>query len=158
MRGVVSPLDPVALPGAGDARLRRFVPPHLDPRSSAMKLPSVIAILIAAFFAFVASPVEAKEPPPFPGQPHLNAALKHLTAAKAKAASDANDALNELEAAGIALAHAIHDKGTYQNIARERTAQAKEYMQSGDVEKAVHKIDEAIDAVNHGGDTGDHNR
>jgi hypothetical protein len=123
-----------------------------------MKLPSLSALLILTFTLTLAigPGLLAKDPPPFPGQPHLNAALKHLGAAKEKASTDANAALNDLQAAASTLAHAIHNKGTYQNIARERTAQAIQYLQDGDAEKALHKIDEAIDAVNHGGETGEH--
>jgi len=125
-----------------------------------MKLPSFLAALFAvAALIFAAAPMlVAKDPPPFPGQPRLNEALKHLNAAKEKASTDSSAALNELQAAAGNLAHAIHNKGTYQNIARERTAQAIEYLKNGDAEKAAHKIDEAIDAVNHGGDTGEHER
>ena len=121
-----------------------------------MKLPSIIAVLFTASLLCVAPSVQAKEPPPHPGQPHLNGALKHLNAAKEKASSDAPGALNELQAAATTLAHANHNKGTYQNIARQLTDQATEYLQKGDVDKAVHKIDEAIAAVNRGGETGAH--
>ena len=137
------------------ARLHRIVLPHLH-TFLCMKLPSVIFTLLAAFLVFVASSVEAKDPPAFPGQPHLNGALKHLNAAKEKVSTDATGALNELEAAHNALAHAIHNKGTYQNMARELTDQATEHLQKGEVEKAAHKIDEAIATVNRGGQTGDH--
>ena len=120
-----------------------------------MKLPSIITTLLAASLVFVASSVEAKDPPAFLGQPHINGALKHLNAAKEKVSTDATGALNELEAAHNALAHATHDKGTYQNIARQLTDQATQYLQKGEVDKGVHKIDEAIAIVNRGGQTGD---
>lgn len=120
-----------------------------------MKLSSIIPILLAVFFAFVGS-TEAKNPPPFPGQPHLNTALRHLNAAKEKVATDASGALAELESAHTALSHASHNKGTYQNIARQLTEQAKQYLEKGDADKAAHKINEAIENVNQAAQTGDH--
>src|SRR5258708_37361359 len=113
-----------------------------------MKFPSVITALLAVLLAFIASSTEAKDPPPFPGQPKLNAALRHLTAAKEKVATDASGALAELESAHTSLGHAIHNKGTYQNIARQLTEQAKQYLEKGDADKAAHKINEAIENVN----------
>lgn len=121
-----------------------------------MKTQSVIATLLAAFLLFVGSSLMAKDPPPFPGQPSLNAALKHLNGAKEKVASDANGALADLESAHTDLGHAIHNKGTYQTIARQLTEQAKQYLQKGDADKAAHKIDEAIQNVTRAGQTGDH--
>jgi tetratricopeptide (TPR) repeat protein len=122
-----------------------------------MKLPSIIAIFLSAFL-FAASSALAGNPPAFPGQPHINGALKHLHAAKEKASTDAPGALNELEAAGETLSHAIRNKGTFQNIAREYTTHASEYLKKGDVDKAVHNIDEAIAAVEKAGGTGTHER
>jgi hypothetical protein len=121
-----------------------------------MKLLSVTAILLTASLVFVASSVEAKDPPAFPGQPRMNNALKHLTSAKEKVSTDTPGALADLETARGALTHAVHDKGTYQVIARQQTDQAIEYLQHGDTDKAAHKIDEAIASVNQGGQTGDH--
>jgi VIT1/CCC1 family predicted Fe2+/Mn2+ transporter len=125
-------------------------------RSPTMKIQSIIAALLAAVFVFTGSSVIAKDPPAFPGQPHLNAALKHLTAAKEKVATDATASLGDLESAKGDLSHAIHNKGTYQTIARQLTEQAKQYLEKGDVDKATHKIDEAIQNVNRAGQTGDH--
>ena len=122
-----------------------------------LSIPAILFFTIAFVFA-TAPALLAKDPPAFPGQPHLNGALKHLTAAKEKAATDANAALNDLQAAANTLSHAIHNKGTYQNIARERTEQAIHYLKNGDAENAKHKIEEAIAAVNQGGETGEHER
>jgi len=96
------------------------------------------------------------EPPAYPGQPHINSALKHLKAAKAKAADDAPGALASLESAGGTLAGGIHNKGTYQTIARQLIDQAKRHLEKGEVEAAVHKIDEALENVNRAGQTGEH--
>jgi hypothetical protein len=124
-----------------------------------MKTPSLITIiLLAAALVFAGFSVVAKDPPPFPGQPHINAALKHLNAAKDKVGTDQTGALTELEAARTTLNHAIHNKGTYQTIARQLTDQAVQYLQGGDTEKAAHKIDEAIETVTRGGDTGNHEK
>jgi hypothetical protein len=121
-----------------------------------MKLPALITVLLtAAMFLVGLSSVEAKDPA-FPGQPHINGALKHLTAAKDKVGTDTTGALTELEAARSTLSHAVKNKGTYQPIARQFTEQAIQYLQSGDTEKAGHKIDEAIATVTKAGETGDH--
>lgn len=121
-----------------------------------MKIPSLLALLLAALFAFAGSSVIAKDPPPFPGQPHLNSALRHLNAAKEKVATDTSAALGELDGARADLNHAIHNKGTYQPIARQLTEQARQYLEKGDTEKATHKIDEAIQNVTRAGQTGEH--
>ncbi|HEY3898306.1 MAG TPA: hypothetical protein VGM54_06820 [Chthoniobacter sp.] len=121
-----------------------------------MKLPSLIIVLLAVVLVLAGPSLEAKDPPPFPGQPRINTALRHLNAAKDKVGTDATAALTELEAARTALSHAIHNKGTYQPIARQLTEQALQYLQGGDKEKAAHKIDEAIETVTKAGDTGDH--
>ena len=121
-----------------------------------MKLPSLITVLLAMALVLAGFSVEAKDPPAFPGQPHINNALKHLNAAKEKVDTDVNGALSELEAARSTLAHAIKNKGTYQPIARQLTEQAVQYLQGGDKEKASHKIDEAIATVTKAGETGDH--
>jgi hypothetical protein len=123
-----------------------------------MKLPSIIATLLTAcLLLFIASSsMEAKDPPAFPGQPRMNGALRHLNAAKDKAPTDAPGAIDELQAAAGTLSHAKRNKGTYSNIARQLTDEATEYLKKGDVEKAVQKINEAITAVDRGGDTGDH--
>ncbi len=121
-----------------------------------MKIQSLLAALLAALLVFAGTSLLAKDPPPFPGQPSLNAALKHLTAAKEKVATDATAALGDLESARTDLSHAIHNKGTYQTIARQLTEQAKQYLAKGDVDKASHKIEEAIQNVNRAGQTGDH--
>jgi len=120
-----------------------------------MKLPSAITTLFAALLVLVVSDLRA-EPPPYPGQPHINAALKHLKAAKEKAADDANAALGSLDSAAGALSGAIHNKGTYQPIARQLVAEAKRELAKGEVEAALHKIDEAIENVNRAGQTGEH--
>lgn len=121
-----------------------------------MKLPTVITTLLATSLVLVSSSLEAKDPPPFPGQPSVNAALRHLNGAKEKMATDATGALSDLDAARTDLSHAIHNKGTYQTIARQLTEQALQYLKKGDVEKAGHKIEEAIATVSRGGQTGDH--
>jgi hypothetical protein len=122
-----------------------------------MKLPSIVTTaLLAVSLLFVASSVQAGDPPAFPGQPHINAALKHLNAAKEKAPTDAAGALGDLQAAHGDLSHAIKNKGTHQTIARQLTDQATQYLQKGDADKAVHKIDEAITSVNRAGETGEH--
>lgn len=120
-----------------------------------MKLPSIITVLLAVSLAFVGSFVEAKDPA-FPGQPIINGALKHLNAAKEKVSTDASGALSELAEAHNSMSHAIKKKGTFQPIARQLIDQATEYLQKGDVEKAAHKIDEAITAVTRAGETGEH--
>lgn len=121
-----------------------------------MKIPSMVNTLLAASLLFVVTSAEAGDPPPFPGQPHINSALKHLNAAKGKAPTDAASALSELEAAHGELMHAIHNKGTYQTIARQLTDQATQDLQKGDADKALHKIDEALVSVNRAGQTGEH--
>ena len=121
-----------------------------------MKLPSIITLLLAASLVIFTASVQAGDPPPFAGEPHINTALKHLNAAKEKASTDAPGALTELDGAAESLAHASKNKGTYKNIAREYTASAIEYMKKGDVEKALHKIDEAIKAANDAGVLGKH--
>ncbi|HSI16063.1 MAG TPA: hypothetical protein VK961_28700 [Chthoniobacter sp.] len=121
-----------------------------------MKSPSILVALLAAFLVITGASLLAKEPPAFPGQPHLNAALKHLTSAKEKVANDATAALGDLESARTDLSHAIHNKGTFQTIARQLTEQAKQYLEKGDADKASHKIEEAIQNVNRAGQTGDH--
>ena len=118
-----------------------------------MKLPSLIATLLAALFVFAVSPVFAKEPPPFPGQPKMNVALKHLKAAQAQAPKDTSAALASLQEAATALSKAAHNKGTYVPIARQLVEQATQYLQHNEVDKALHKIDEAIAAVDRGGET-----
>ncbi len=121
-----------------------------------MKLPSVIASLLAASLVFVAASGEANDnPPPFPGQPRINSALKHLNTAKEKVATDAAGSLSELDAAHRELAHAGHNKGTYQTIARQLTDQATQYLQKGEADKAAHKIEEAITNTNRAGETGE---
>jgi hypothetical protein len=121
-----------------------------------MKIQATIAILLVALLVFAGPSLLAKDPPPFPGQPSLNAALKHLNEAKEKVPTDATAALGALESARTDLSHAIHNKGTYQTIARQLTEQAKQYLQKGDTEKATHKIDEAIQSVTRAGQTGEH--
>ncbi|MEI9892933.1 MAG: hypothetical protein WDN28_03205 [Chthoniobacter sp.] len=121
-----------------------------------MKLPSVVTTLLSASLLFVATSGEANDPPTFPGQPHINSALKHLTSAREKAPTDAPGALGELAAASGELARASKNKGTYKNIARQLTDQATQYLQKGEPDKAVHKIDEAIANTNRAGETGDH--
>jgi hypothetical protein len=141
-----------------DARVRaRIVSScHLVTRSTPMKLPSIITtILLSASILFVTASAKA-EPPAFPGQPHINSALRHLNSAKEKAPTDAPGALSELDAAHHDLAHAIKNKGTYQTIARQLTEEATRNLKAGDVEKAVHKIDEAIENATHAGETGGH--
>jgi hypothetical protein len=120
-----------------------------------MKLPSLITVLIAASLVFVASSVQG-DPPPFPGQPKINTALKNLRAAKDKASGDSAGAVNHLHAAEMAVAHASQNKGTFQVMAKGLIEQAESYLTKGDLEKAQHKIDEAIDAVTKAGETGDH--
>jgi len=79
-----------------------------------MKLPSFITLLLAAALACVASSsVAADDAPAYPGQPNINGALKHLSAAKEKAPTDAAGAIAELAEASDFLSHAIHNKGTY---------------------------------------------
>ncbi|EDY16791.1 hypothetical protein CfE428DRAFT_5600 [Chthoniobacter flavus Ellin428] len=119
-----------------------------------MKLSSILPVFLAVPLIFVGLSAQAE--PAFPGQPSINSALKHLTAAKEKASTDASTALSELEQAHDSLSHAIKKKGTYQPIARQLTEQATEYLRKGDLEKATHKIDEAIAAVKHAGETGEH--
>ena len=121
-----------------------------------MKSPSITTVLLAASLLFVASSGLAGDPPPFPGQPKINATLKNLHEAKDKATGDSAGALNNLHAAEMDVAHASHNKGTFQNLAKGLIDQAEHYLEKGDVEKAVHKIDEAIDAVTKAGEIGDH--
>ena len=122
-----------------------------------MKLPSFITLLLAAALACVASSsVAADDAPAYPGQPNINGALKHLSAAKEKAPTDAAGAIAELAEASDFLSHAIHNKGTYVTIARQLTEQATQHMKKGEPDKAVHKIDEAIANVNRAGQTGKH--
>jgi hypothetical protein len=121
-----------------------------------MKLPSIITVLLAASIVFAASSVRAGDPPPFPGQPRINTALKNLHDAKDKAAGDSAGALNNLHAAEMAVAHASHNKGTFQILAKGLITQAGHYLETGDLDKALHKIDEAIDAVTKAGGIGDH--
>jgi cellobiose-specific phosphotransferase system component IIA len=120
-----------------------------------MKLFLLIPALLAAILAFTSPVVEAKDPV-FAGEPHLNEALKHLTKAKEKISGDTDGALAELQSAEETLSHAIHNKGTYQGIARQFTTQAIDYLKKGDAETASHKIDEALHAVEEGGKTGKH--
>jgi hypothetical protein len=121
-----------------------------------MKLPSIITVLLAASLIFVASSVQAGDPPPFPGQPKINTALKNLHEAKDKATGDSAGALNSLHAAQDAMAHAGRNKGTFQNLGKGLIEQAQRYLEKGDVDKALHKIDEAIDTVTKAGETGEH--
>jgi hypothetical protein len=123
--------------------------------STTMKLPSVITTLAATLLLLVVSVVRA-DPPPFPGQPRINNALKQLTAAKEKADTDATAALAHLQNASTALSKASHNKGTYQTIARQLTDRATRHLEKGDAATAVHEIDEAIKAVNQAGETGEH--
>jgi len=120
-----------------------------------MKLPSAITTLAAALLVFVVSDIGAKEPPPYPGQPRINGALKHLTAAQTQAAKDPKAALASLQEASTVLAKAKHNKGTYQNIARDLTERATRHLEKGEVDTALHEIGEAIDAVNKGGEIGE---
>jgi hypothetical protein len=124
-----------------------------------MKIQNLITIiLLAATLVIAGLSLEAKAEPAFPGQPRINNALKHLNAAKSKVGTDTTGALSDLEEARIALGHAVKNKGTYQTIARQLTEQAVQYLKGGDTEKAAHKIDEAIDTVNRGGETGSHEK
>jgi hypothetical protein len=158
MRGVVSSLELERHSALGCVPVPHRVATRLL-HSSAMKLPSLIAtILLAAAFVVAGLSFEAKAEPAFPGQPHMNNALKHLKAAKDKVGTDTTGALSALEEAHVALSHASKNKGTYQTIARQLTEQAEQYLKSGDTEKAAHKIDEAIETVNHGGETGAHEK
>ena len=102
-----------------------------------MKLPSIITVVLAAALVFVASSVQA-DPPPFPGQPKINGALKNLQQAKDKATGDSAGALNNLHAAEMAMAHASHNKGTFQNIAKGLIEQAEHYLGNGEIDKALH--------------------
>lgn len=133
---------------------RRIVLLRIARNNITMKLSSTLPAFLAVSLTFVSLSVQAE--PAFPGQPSINSALKHLTEAKEKAATDASTALTELEQAHDSLSHAIKKKGTYQPIARQLTEQATEYLRKGDLEKATHKIDEAIAAVKHAGETGEH--
>jgi len=121
-----------------------------------MKLPSFITTLAAASLVLFVSAVGADEGPAYPGQPRINNALKHLTAAQTQAPTDAKAALVSLQEAGTALGKAIHNKGTYVPIARQLTAEATRHLEQGDVEAASHDIQKAIDAVNRAGQTGEH--
>ena len=123
--------------------------------STTMKLPSAITTLAAALLVLFVSVLRA-EPPPFPGPPRINNALKQLTAAKEKADTDATAALAHLQNASTALAKASHNKGTYQTIARQLTDRAARHLEKGDAAAAAHEIDEAIKAVNQAGETGEH--
>jgi Tfp pilus assembly protein PilF len=120
-----------------------------------MKLPSAITALIAALLVLAASSLWAKDPPPFPGQPNINAALKQLNAAKEKAETDASAALASLQSASTVLAKATHNKGTFQTVARQLTERATRHLEKGETATALHEIDEAIQAVNKAGETGE---
>ena len=95
--------------------LKRAVRRLIRPHGSVVRLGEFVTFRPEGF-------VEAKDPPPFPGEPHLNEALKHLNAAKEKVSTDTPGALAELQAVADTLAHAIHNKGTYQGIARQFTS------------------------------------
>jgi hypothetical protein len=120
-----------------------------------MKLPSAITTLVAALLVFVVSTLWANEPPPYPGQPHINVALKQLNAAKEKADTDKSAALANLQNAGTALAKASRNKGTFQTVARQLIDRATRNLEKGDAAAALHEIDEAIQAVNKAGETGE---
>jgi len=120
-----------------------------------MKLPSAIITLAAALFVLVGPALWANEPPPFPGQPRINVALKQLTAAKEKAETDAAAALASLQNAGTALAKASRNKGTFQTVARQLIDRATRHLEKGDAATALHEIDEAIQAVTKAGETGE---
>jgi len=120
-----------------------------------MKLPSAIITLAAVLVVLVVS-AKGGEDPAYPGQPRINNALKHLTEAKAQAATDSNAAIASLQEAGGALSKASRNKGTYVPIARQLVDEAKRELEKGELDKASHKIDEAIDAVNKAGQTGEH--
>lgn len=118
-----------------------------------MKLPSALVALLTAA-ALSSSVVLAGNPPEFPGQPHINGALKHLNAAKEKLATDAPTATAELQAAHSTLGHASKNKGTYQTIAKQLIGEAEMELKKGDTEKAGKKIDDAIAQVTKAGETG----
>ena len=120
-----------------------------------MKISSAIVTLFTVLLLFVVSARGSEVPPPYPGQPRINNALKHLNAAKATASTDANAALGSLEQASVALTHARKDKGTYQPIARQLVDEAKRHLEKGELDAALHKIDEAIANVNRAGETGE---
>jgi hypothetical protein len=93
--------------------------------------------------------------PKFPGQPSINAALKQLTQAQGKIATDPTEAAEHLRKASGSLEHAVHNKGLALPTAIRLTKQAINHIEKGNVETATREIKEAIKSANLAGDIGD---
>lgn len=116
------------------------------------RLLAFVTIFILAVFSATAA--EKPSLPHYPGQPKINVALKQLTDAQEKIATNAKEAGEHLQKATDSLEGAIKDKGSFRATAIRTTNQAIKYLEKGETEKAVHEIEEAIKATKKAGESG----
>lgn len=123
-----------------------------------------VAFVCLALFAFrppaEAAPDAKKLPelPLYPNQPYINASLKNLDAAKAELAKSTTDysaAIIYLQKAEISLKGAVKDKGSFRLTAIRVNSQAIKDLEKKNLPKALHNIDEAIEACHKAGKMGE---
>lgn len=112
-----------------------------------------LAALLLPITVAVASEKSPKAPE-YPGQPSINAALKHLAQAKEAIDKNKDDAIAFLKKAYGSLESTIKDKGNYRTTAIRWTKEAIKHLEESDTAKASKDIDEAIDDVHKAGKIG----
>jgi hypothetical protein len=122
---------------------------------------AVSALLVVVTCAAGADKSKSKSPklPEYPKQQKINAALKNLGKAKELAkgsAKEVADAIVYLKKAEIQLAHDGKNKhGSFKESAHRLSGQAAKDLEQGLSDKALHNIDEAIEATHKAGKAGE---
>lgn len=110
-------------------------------------------------FLLTAGAVLRADEPKYPGQPHINAALRQLAEAQkilAKGDGDLNEAATKVKEAHDALQTSVVNKGTYRVTAIRLTERAAKHLEKGDKDSAVHEIQEAVENTDKAGQAGSH--